>query len=153
MSGDMRTIYIIRETTRYDDDYWDLGLPEDIAIEWEEFYFDTKYGDTVELKEQVPPDIERLEELLKLTGHPSLQQMIDDRKAWLKEQAEYEELEAGDGARLRSMQLEAARQLLREAGELPPLTHGTYDPDDDSTKTPERGYGEVSDDQPDPADR
>jgi hypothetical protein len=21
-----------------------------------------------------------------------------------------------------------------------PLTHGTYDPDDDSTKTPERGY-------------
>jgi hypothetical protein len=22
-----------------------------------------------------------------------------------------------------------------------PLTHGTYDPDDDSTKTPDRGYG------------
>jgi hypothetical protein len=24
-----------------------------------------------------------------------------------------------------------------------PRTHGTYDPDDDSTKTPDRGYGEV----------
>ena len=30
--------------------------------------------------------------------------------------------------------------LERFRQDVEPLTHGTYDPDDDSTKTPERGY-------------
>jgi hypothetical protein len=130
MSGDLRTIYVIREVTRYDDASWDLGLPEDVAVEWDEFYFDTKYGDQYELKEQLPLDIERLEELLKLTGHRSLQPMIDARKEWLKEQADYERISADAEALSRERALEAARQLLREAGELPEVSDDPTDPAD-----------------------
>lgn len=105
-----RVIYVVNETTRHGDETWDLGTPEDVSVSYESFYFDTGWG-MLEI-EDIEGQIERLEFLLKETNHPSLQDMIDTRKAWIQEQVAEQANELAANASLLKEQRKAAAELL-----------------------------------------
>jgi hypothetical protein len=110
------TIYVVQDDTRYGTDIWDLGTPNNIEISYETFYFDVKAEPEIE---DVEEQIARIIELQDLTSHPTLDQMLTDRQEWLDRTREYERQNDAAEAEHRTNQLEAARALLRGAGELP----------------------------------
>lgn len=116
-----QTIYIITENDRYGEETWDLGTPDNIEIEWEHFDFDTKYGEPT--IEDVKHQIKRLKELEKITGH-DLSSRMKERADWIEEQEDYDRQEQATRTAAEAAKLEAARKVLREAGELPEVPDG-----------------------------
>lgn len=116
-----QTIYIITENDRYGEETWDLGTPDNITIEWDRFDFDTKNGDPT--IEEVKLQIERLKELEKLSGH-DLSSMVTERMNWIEEQENYERIVREQQVAADAARLEAAREVLRKAGELPEVPDG-----------------------------
>lgn len=116
-----RTIYIVTENDRYGEETWDLGLPSDIEIEWEQFDFNTRDGDLD--VDEVRDQIERLKKLETLSGR-DLSDKIKERLEWLDDRLEEERNQKQYNEAARASALEQARKVLREAGELPEVPDG-----------------------------
>lgn len=117
-----KTIYVLTEATRYEEDTWLLGVPSGYDVSYERFNFDTKYGDLN--IDDVEDDIRRLEELDKKFAGAGFQAMIKDRRDWVANELKIEREREDDAVQARARHLEEARQLLRQAGELPEPNHG-----------------------------
>ena len=112
-----KTLYLMHEETRYDDDTWLLNVPDGYEVSYESFPFNTKY-DVLEL-EDIEAQVTRLEEHNELVPSVDLSSMIAERKGWIADEYERRRQEDIAAAQAINDRLENARKVLREAGELP----------------------------------
>lgn len=118
-----QTLYMVHEETRNGTDTYELNSIEGVEIEEHHFFFDQMNGDLQ--VEEIEYDIERLEALQKKVASPTLVDMVKERKEWLVETKAYAERDAKENAKAAERALEAARKVLREAGELPEVPDGS----------------------------